>query len=556
MHKQDTEHATWAVVTTAASLDFHTAAFAAHHLAEGAESVVIFVDKPPSDPLPAWTYKYPHRLRLILCDNDYWKDVHGIDRPNDHRKRQVLNANRAMNQIQATYVAHIDTDEFLYADAGVAKAICGLDDAVDVWRVMPAESVYTSRPHTNADVYDCMFKKLFPHGPQGQAIAHKIHGAYGSVLTRGLQGHTVGKLLVRNGKGLRVDIHTATRAEVSPRYKIHESLQLLHFFCRGPFDWYSKYTRRLHRSRFAAEPEKRQRQWSSLLKAASNGPNAIDALYNELNVLTDEAAQLLDQENLIIRPCLNIPERAVSYLDVDPSHVNKPLPFLDNEKAMNTLMKLEQSLTGATSPVDNPPSETKTLQSKAPALLNSSATNTLKGLLSQSSVYLEFGSGVSTELACSLHVPNIVTVETDSAFLTRLLLRCAAISQQSRLHAIFCNIGPTKEWGYPRSKQRIHAWHTYYTQPWQELNRTTLQPDVILVDGRFRVASFVYSYFFAKEGAHILFDDYKNRPRYHVVETIIKPSAMLGNTALFKKTTCSTTVEALRLVAQHAADPH
>ena len=48
-------------------------------------------------------------------------------------------------------------------------------------------------------------------------------------------------------------------------------------------------------------------------------------------------------------------------------------------------------------------------------------------------------------------------------------------------------------------------------------------PDVVLIDGRFRVACFLYALIHTKPGTVIIFDDYADRPEYHVVEEVISP---------------------------------
>ncbi|MDB2388614.1 hypothetical protein N9W47_05090, partial [Alphaproteobacteria bacterium] len=61
-----------------------------------------------------------------------------------------------------------------------------------------------------------------------------------------------------------------------------------------------------------------------------------------------------------------------------------------------------------------------------------------------------------------------------------------------------------------------------------------LKADVILIDGRFRVACFIYSLLNAEEGSVIIFDDYINRSFYHVVEEIVPRFDECGRQAVFK----------------------
>ena len=59
------------------------------------------------------------------------------------------------------------------------------------------------------------------------------------------------------------------------------------------------------------------------------------------------------------------------------------------------------------------------------------------------------------------------------------------------------------------------------------------KPELVLIDGRFRVACFLFSLINGSPGTKIIFDDYVNRPHYHVVEEFIKPIETCGIQALF-----------------------
>ena len=57
---------------------------------------------------------------------------------------------------------------------------------------------------------------------------------------------------------------------------------------------------------------------------------------------------------------------------------------------------------------------------------------------------------------------------------------------------------------------------------------------MILIDDRFRVASFLFSLINAKEGSIIIFDDYMYRYHYHVVEEILEVHNKCGRQVVFK----------------------
>ena len=54
-----------------------------------------------------------------------------------------------------------------------------------------------------------------------------------------------------------------------------------------------------------------------------------------------------------------------------------------------------------------------------------------------------------------------------------------------------------------------------------------------MIDGRFRVACFLNSLLNADPNTIILFDDYINRPHYHIVEEFLKPTQSCGRQACF-----------------------
>jgi hypothetical protein len=81
------------------------------------------------------------------------------------------------------------------------------------------------------------------------------------------------------------------------------------------------------------------------------------------------------------------------------------------------------------------------------------------------------------------------------------------------------------------------------------------QPDLILIDGRFHIACFLASILLAKPGTIILFDDYFDRPNYHVVEKYIKPSAKAGRMAEFILNASFNHSEALLDLLAHATNP-
>ncbi len=143
--------------------------------------------------------------------------------------------------------------------------------------------------------------------------------------------------------------------------------------------------------------------------------------------------------------------------------------------------------------------------------------------------YLEYGSGGSTVVA-NQRVQMLVSVDSDAHYLAavrRKLVADATGIHESRRDAtklIYINIGFTVDWGIPActrpTRRRIHRWENYPSAPWRYFRSIEQQPDLILVDGRFRVACVLESLLnlWPLDDTPILLDDYSTRPHYHVVE--------------------------------------
>jgi hypothetical protein len=160
--------------------------------------------------------------------------------------------------------------------------------------------------------------------------------------------------------------------------------------------------------------------------------------------------------------------------------------------------------------------------------------NALTSALGKCETYLEFGMGGSTTLAARLGVPNIVSVDSSKDWVANISAQIATLEIKGRIQLLHANIGTTGDWGYPIDSSSMVNWPSYYSGPWATVKENALNPDLVLIDGRFRVACFLYSLLNLNIGSTILWDDYKNRPEYHVVEKYLTPSDYHDNMAVFK----------------------
>ena len=158
-----------------------------------------------------------------------------------------------------------------------------------------------------------------------------------------------------------------------------------------------------------------------------------------------------------------------------------------------------------------------------------------------SGVILEYGSGGSSVLALKSNRNNqLYSCETDSLWLARLSTFLTEEGLSDRFHPLHADVGSTKEWGYPDFTQEgfTHDRGTQFLmsawKPWSVLRAKKVNPQFILIDGRWRVPSFLAAVVNCQAPVEVLFDDYLERKQYHVVESIQAPVRMIGRAALFE----------------------
>ena len=59
-------------------------------------------------------------------------------------------------------------------------------------------------------------------------------------------------------------------------------------------------------------------------------------------------------------------------------------------------------------------------------------------------------------------------------------------------------------------------------------------PDLVFIDGRWRNACFLATLLFARKEVLVVWDDYLDRPQYHLFESMIKPVKFLGRSAVYE----------------------
>src|SRR5690625_2307269 len=177
----------------------------------------------------------------------------------------------------------------------------------------------------------------------------------------------------------------------------------------------------------------------------------------------------------------------------------------------------------------------------------------LKKVYERAQVILEYGSGGSTALAAALPGKFVFSVESDPRFLCRLNTYLMQLRSGGRTITYHVDIGPVGKWGRPTDSSGWQQYPGYARAIWQE--DFFLQPDTVLIDGRFRVACFLACAALTRTPLTVLFDDYTPRREYHAVERVSSPIDRIGRMAVFQVQPGSLDADALLDFLPYFYDP-
>lgn len=156
----------------------------------------------------------------------------------------------------------------------------------------------------------------------------------------------------------------------------------------------------------------------------------------------------------------------------------------------------------------------------------------LRAAYSGARTILEYGSGGSTLLAARMPGKTVFAVESDPAWAIEVAGHAAMTRRADLVVVHHVDIGPTHKWGAPTSRLHAPSFPDYPLAIWRMPG--FVHPDVVLIDGRFRLACFAAVAMKIERPVTLFFDDYRSRRRYRAVERLAKPVAMIGRMAKFE----------------------
>lgn len=162
---------------------------------------------------------------------------------------------------------------------------------------------------------------------------------------------------------------------------------------------------------------------------------------------------------------------------------------------------------------------------------------------------LEFGCGGSTGLLLAAGLPRLLSADSDAGWLARVGTDpgCALARATGALRLLHIDIGPTAAWGWPADAAALHRWPAYWRDPWDAAGPV----DLVLVDGRFRIAAALCGLPRLGPDALVLVHDFWPRAAYR--PPLLRHYALVGTAGTLAMLAPKQPVDPAALAADLAA---
>lgn len=286
------EKQTWAVVATMDEPPALIAAFVAHHLAQGALEVHVFLDR--ANPEAEALLRDVPGCFVTRCDEAYWAASTRSAKPPRHTARQKYNSTSIYKTTRADWLLHCDADEFVRDGAMLEAELAAVAPELGYLRLPNVERVHLL-DHAETHIFEGAFRGALPdfanHGGE-------VYGRFAKFLNEGVSGHLAGKGIVRTGRPYLMGVHFPRMEESEERtisYEIAES-QVLHFDGLTPLHFALKLLRRAYEPVYSGPPrphgEFRKAQFR-FMKNNAGRPREVQRLAEGTQSVSPEQVEVL-----------------------------------------------------------------------------------------------------------------------------------------------------------------------------------------------------------------------------------------------------------------------
>ena len=129
-------------------------------------------------------------------------------------------------------------------------------------------------------------------------------------------------------------------------------------------------------------------------------------------------------------------------------------------------------------------------------------------------IYCEYGMGESTVLACNApSVKKVYAVDSIRHWIEWVQNNLVIADTRGKAMLYYVDIGaespdgaPSENWGHPLDTSKIDDWWKYSS--FMQVHNIKETPDLVYVDGRFRVACALKSWELLADDGFLIVDDY------------------------------------------------
>ena len=136
--------------------------------------------------------------------------------------------------------------------------------------------------------------------------------------------------------------------------------------------------------------------------------------------------------------------------------------------------------------------------------------------LDKTTHFFEYGTGGTTyQASIRKNIKTITTVEGD--YIWHKQFKFLLEDDTDRMNFIYCELDTLPNtWGNPGPNSTLEQ-HIDYSEQIRKIKDSDIDIDLVLIDGRFRVACCLKCFDVVDDDCFIAFDDFLNRKDYHIV---------------------------------------
>lgn len=154
----------------------------------------------------------------------------------------------------------------------------------------------------------------------------------------------------------------------------------------------------------------------------------------------------------------------------------------------------------------------------------------LSTTLAQSEIVLVYGCDIAPMVCNNAFVKKVYGVDARKPVCDTVY---DAINDNEKFRLMYANIGELNQHNQPINADQFKQYHQYMVFPWALADKYDALPNLIIIDGHFKVASFLYSLICAPEGSRIIFNDYFDHPEYEMIRNYCPLESRQGAAAEF-----------------------